>query len=164
MSARRLWPAVAAALGLGSAALAASPPSPDRIAADIQVQGAEAVVQRLFKHGDYDRVLGRIDSGASDWVALAPKLAPGTDAGTAEALPIALAFALPKNPAAVLAVLDPQSEILAPDSVCGVPFIEDTVKDIPGYIKRARAAVSKVADPGLQAMKTACLAALKPQP
>jgi hypothetical protein len=156
--------AIVAALSLGGAATAASPLSPDRIAAEIQAQGAEAVVQRLFKHGDYDRVLAKIDTGAASWVALAPKLAPGTDAGTAEALPIALAFALPKNPAAVLAVLDPQNEILAPDSVCGVPFIEDTVKDIPGYIKRARAMVSKVADPGLQAMKAACLAALKQQP
>ena len=147
------------ALGAGDAA-AGSPLTPAGIAAEIDAHGADAVVALLSKTNDYDRVLGHIDTGDVAWVALAPKLAPGTDAGTAEALPIALAFALPRNAPAVLAVLDPGSSILGPESVCGVPFIEGTVKDIPGYVRRAKAAVAKVSDPKLQASKTACLAAL----
>ena len=154
--------ALLVALSAGDAA-AAGALTPSDIAAEIDTHGAEAVVARLFKNGDYDRVLGHIDTGDASWVALAPKLAPGTDAGTAEALPIALAFALPRNAAAVLAVLDPGSSILDPESVCGVPFIEDTVKDIPGYVRRAKAAVAKISDPKLQVSKTACLAALGQQ-
>jgi hypothetical protein len=144
---------------IGTAAMAASALSPNAIAADIAAHGADAVVARLNANGDYDRVLGHIDSADSHWLALAPKLAPGTDAGTAEALVIALAFALPRNPGGVLALLQGKDAFAAAD-VCGAPFIEDTVKDIPAYVRRARAAVSAVNDLRLATAKAQCLAAL----
>jgi hypothetical protein len=71
-----------------------------------------------------------------------------------------LAYALPRNPRAVLSVLDANSAISAPENVCSAPFIEDTVKDIPGYVRRAKAAVSRVAGPRLREIKAACLAEL----
>jgi hypothetical protein len=46
------------------------------------------------------------------------------------------------------------------DDVCSAPFIEDTVKDVPDYIRKARAAVSAVNDASLVTAKSACLAAL----
>jgi hypothetical protein len=121
------------------------------------------VVDRLWKSGDYSRVLDHIDTGASAWVALAPKLAPGTDAGSAEGLAIALAYALPKNPRAVLSVLDPDSKVIAPANVCSAPFIEDAVNDIPGYVRRAKAAVSRVTALRLREIRTGCLAELGKQ-
>ena len=132
--------------------------SPEAIDRDIEQHGARAVVHRLLANGDYERVMDRIDTGDARYVALALKLAPGADAGAAEELPIALAFALPRNPRAVLAVLGPNG--FPVEDVCSAPFIEDTVKDIPGYIRRAERAVSAVDDPKLAKTRDACLTQL----
>ena len=75
-----------------------------------------------------------------------------------------MAYALPRNPQAVLSVLDAKSYVLEPERVCSAPFIEDAVKDIPRYVKRAKAAVSRVTAPPLQDNKAACLAALAKVP
>lgn len=143
-----------------TAPAAAASLSPGRIAEDIAAHGAQAVVARLAAHGDYDRVLGHIDAGEGPWIALAPQLSPGADAGNAEALVISLAFALPKNPAAVLAVLSGKDGFPI-DDVCGAPFIEGTLRDIGAYVRKAEAAVSRVTTPALQDAKKACLAQLQ---
>lgn len=153
------WAVMVLAVVVSTPALAAPQLTPETIAADIAAHGAGAVVAKLAKNGYYDRVLGHIDKGEAEWVALAPKLAPGTDAGWAEALSISLAFALPKNPKAVLALLVGK-DAFAADDICSAPFIEGTIKDVPGYIRRAKAAVAKVSDPSLQSAKAACLASL----
>ena len=158
------WIIFALALAAGTDAFAATALSPERIARDIEADGAKAVVDRLWNSGDYDRLLNHIDKGTPAWVALAPKLAAGTDAGASEELTIALAYALPRNPQAVLSVLDAKSYVLEPERVCSAPFIEDAVKDIPRYGKRAKAAVSRVTAPPLQDNKAACLAALAKVP
>ena len=99
--------------------------------------------------------------GGSQWVALAPGLAPGADAGSAEGLGISLALALPKNPRAVLAAIDPANgHVLGAGRVCGMPFIEDTVKDRPAYRRRALRAVRGVSDRSLANARAACLSAL----
>ena len=123
----------------------------------IKLHGAKYIVDALSNQDRYEELLKHIDAGEADWVALAPELAPGTDAAAAEELAISLALGLPKNPAAVLSVLDPQIEPLAPERVCGVPFIEDTVKDIPGYIRRSQSALQRVQDVRLATRKTECL-------
>lgn len=123
----------------------------------IKSHGAKYVVDALSNQDRYEEVLKHIDLGESDWVALAPELARGTDAATAEGLAISLALGLPKNPAAVLSALDPQMEPLAPERVCGAPFIEGTVKDIPGFIRRSQSALQRVQDVRLAKRKTECL-------
>ncbi len=153
------WAMLVLAVAFSTSALAAAKLMPQTIAADIAAHGADAVVARLAKHGDYDRVLDHIDNGEAEWVALAPKLAPGTDAGYAESLIISLAFALPKNPKAVLALLIGKDAFQV-DDVCGAPFIEGTVKDVPAYVRKAKAAISRVTDAKLAGAKSACLAAL----
>jgi hypothetical protein len=86
---------------------------------------------------------------------------PGTDAATSEDLGISLAHALPLAPITVLRATDPKDgPTLGVSRVCGVPFIEDTVKDIAGYIHAAQLAVGKVATPELQAVKATCLTLL----
>lgn len=44
--------------------------------------------------------------------------------------------------------------------MCSVPFIEGTVKVIPAYIRRGKAAIAKVQNVALQDVKNACLVEL----
>lgn len=135
-------------------------PTPIQIDAALARYGARATVGALFDQRRWDFVSDRIGAGESPYVALAVKLAPGADAGTAEDLPIALAFALPRNAPAVLAVLAAPGAGFDVAEVCDAPFIEDTVSDIPAWRRQAAAAVRRVADRKLAAAKAACLAAL----
>ena len=134
-------------------------PQADRIEAAIRSEGARPVVRRLWKSGEYDRVLQGIADGNAGLIALSPELAAGADAGAAEGLGVSLARALPKNAPAVLAVLDPKRPALSVSRVCGLPFIEGTITDVALYRRQAEAAVQR-AD-GAPATKAACLAALR---
>ena len=136
----------------------AAHPTPAEIVRSLAEAGPRATVDALWAEGRWDWVSERIGAGDAAFVALAPRLAAGADAGTAEDLPIALAFALPRNAPAVLAAIEDGG--FDAGEVCGAPFIEDTVSDIPAYRRRAAAAVQAVADPKLADVKTACLAAL----
>ena len=132
------------------------------IAASIDQRGAKATIAVLAKADQWDQVADRMGSGDARWIALAPKLAPGSDAGSAEDLGIALAFSLPKNPQAVLAALDPANgHIIGVGRVCGMPFIEDTVKDRPAYRRLALRAVAGVSAPALSQRRAACLTELR---
>jgi len=134
-------------------------PSVRAIEASIRRDGARETVNALVDQNRWDYVSSRIASGEARWVALASQLAPGTDAGTAEDLPIALAYALPLNARAVLAVARTRTVDLT--DVCGVPFIEGAAPNIPAYKRRALAAVERVDDPGLAPFRAACLDALR---
>lgn len=150
--------ALIASHGVGAAA---SLPTPTRIEASVRQRGAQATMAILAEAGQWDAVAAKMGDGGSAWVALAPKLAPGADAGSAEALGISLAFALPRNPRAVLAAIDPANgHVLGADRVCGMPFIEDTVKDRPAYRRQALRAVARVSDRSLANARAACLSAL----
>ena len=135
-----------------------SHPTIAAIEAAIVRDGPPATVRRLFDQGRWDEVSGHIARGEPGWVALGGKLAPGTDAGTAEDLAISLAFALPRDAPAVLAVL--QAGAADVGDVCGAPFIEGTVRDVPAYVRRATAAVARVTARSLAATRAACLDAL----
>lgn len=150
-------------LALASPATAAprfaAHPTPTEIQASLARFGPRDTVNALFDQRRWDYVSDRIGAGEPPYVALAAKLAPGVDAGTAEDLPIALAFALPRNATAVLTAIRDGGFDVA--DVCALPFIEDTVDDRPGYQRRALTAVAQVADPKLAALKAACTAALR---
>jgi hypothetical protein len=133
----------------------------ERIAAEIRSEGAGSVVRRLWESGEFDRVLEAIASGNGKWVALSPDLAAGADAGAAEGLGVALAHALPRNAPAVLSVLDPSRPAISATRVCGIPFLEESVKDVSGYRRKAEAAVERVNVSSLQDRKAACKAALQ---
>jgi hypothetical protein len=130
------------------------------VASEIDAKGARTVVSQLYGDGTYSLVLDHIAAGEDEWVALAPRLAPGTDASTAEGLTIAMAEALPRNPAAVLTRIEFARGTLSSERVCGVPFIEGTPVDVPAYIRSAEAAVSAIRIPQLQAVKATCISAL----
>lgn len=157
------WSAVFAmmlAVVTGCATAGDLPRQAVKVDARITQVGAKAFLDSLSED-QLDELYGRIESGASEWIALAPRIAQGADAANAEGLTIELAFALPKNAKAVLSVITLHDDVvLGADRVCGMPFIEDTVKDPPAYRRKAVKAVRAVSDPGLQTIKQACLSAL----
>ena len=151
-----------------SACAAVTVPTASALNAEIDAKGPKEVVARLSaghpgpdEQNDWSRVTNQMALGRAAYIKLAPKLAPGTDAGTAEELEISLASALLKAPMTVLGVIDLKDEpLLGVSRVCGAPFIEGTITDLPGYRRRAKAAVSKVRAPELRVAKNACLTAL----
>jgi hypothetical protein len=165
---RVLWavPVTASlALALNAPPLAAQIPSAAALSAEIDTKGAKEVVNRLNSspaaangRNDWDRVTNQIWIGRSAYIRLARRLAQGTDAGTSEDLGISLAHALPLAPVAVLRVTDlGDRSTLGVSRICGVPFIEGTIKGLPAYIRAAQASVGRVAAPELQEVKGACL-------
>lgn len=159
-----------AALALTSSALAAAlfgagDPTAAQVAQAILSAGAKVTVDTLYQSGKWDGVVDRISKGGSDWIAVAPKLARGVDAGPAEDLGIALATALPRNAKGVLGVIDPNNgPVIGVGQVCSMPFIEETPRHLATYRRKSLAALAAVRDPALSAMKSACLAALKAAP
>lgn len=154
------------ALVLTSANAFATPaPSSRAILAEIMRIGAKATVEELSKGGrrtQFDSVLDRIGSGDPAWIALAPKLATGTDGEASEGLGIALAEALPKNPGAVLRTIDPGNPlILGPARVCGMPFIEPSRGFLRRYRTRALKALAQMRDPAVEQMKVTCISILR---
>jgi hypothetical protein len=148
-------------LSSGAAAVSSAGPteeSPGEIATDIHRDGARAVVMRLSSTDAFDKLLDHVSAGEDAWIALAPLLAPGTDAGTSEALSISLATALPKNARAVLEVLDPATLPLSVSAVCDVPFIEIPLAEARDYVRKATEAVSAVHN---VAQAEACLITLR---
>ncbi len=140
---------------------APQPLTADWVNAQLARQDAKTVVTQLDTQNRFEELLDNVGDGGSDWIQLAAKLAPGADAGSAEGLSMSLAFALPKNAPAVIAVLNSTSPALDAKNVCDAPFIEDMVEDIPGYLKQAQAAVQKITDPAVEPQKADCLAQLK---
>ena len=105
-------------------------------------------------------MLEHIGRGSNDWVALATRLAPGTDAASAEGLGIALARALPVNAAAVLRASSTQDGPVAVKRVCSIPFIETTRSYNATYTRRALSALGQVHDASLQTKRDQCRAVL----
>lgn len=129
----------------------------------IKSRGAHDAVSYLDKANELDYMLDQVGRGNSEWIAIALRIAPGTDAAAAEGLGISLARALPRNPPAVLRVMDLANEdgVLGVNRVCGVPFIETTRAYNDAYKRRVIPAVGRVRDPTLGAARMKCLARLK---
>lgn len=127
----------------------------------LDAHDAKYVVKILWGQERYDEFLENISAGKSDWISLAPKIAPGTDAGLSEDLGISLAYALPKTPAAVLKILDQSRHPISFKRVCSIPFIEPTKKFYTTYAREALSAVHNVIDEQLSKQKKLCLTVLK---
>lgn len=132
------------------------------VAADLNAAGPKATVAKLVEGADWERALEAISGGARDWIALTPLLARGVDGPHGVDLGIALASALPMAAGDVLAVVDLQrGPVIGVQRVCGLPFLPDTVPDLPGYVASARAAVSAVPPLALAKARTQCLQQLE---
>ena len=156
-------------LFLGAAFLASQAHSsitPSSVGRMIDYLGAKGTVDKLANSGpsgaqtdfgDFDKVLYAIATGDPRWLALVPRLEPGTDAGTAESLRIVVAKALPKNPAGVLRLIARKPSWR---SACSYPMIEPTRQETRAYFREALPAVKSVRDPALRAAKRICLSEL----
>ena len=140
--------------------------TPEAVASLVKEYGPKEAVHRLADRdpadtnsmfGDYDTVLEGVASGDPRWLALVSRLDPGTDAGTAEFLRIAVAEALPKNPSGVLRFT---SQLPWFRYACGYPMIEPTKKAMRGYFARTIPALKAVRDPALARAKRICLTEL----
>jgi hypothetical protein len=107
--------------------------------------------------GDFDKVLAGVGSGNRQWLVLVPKLEQGTDAAAAESLFIAVARALPKNPAGVLRLITAHPSWR---DACTFPMIEPSARETQKYFNTAIPAVKSVREPALQPAKKRCLAKL----
>ena len=147
---------------LAGPATAATTPTAAGLAASLRHDGAAATYARLLSTDTWDYVGERMGEGRSDWIALAPQLAPVADGAAAEDLGLGLAKSLPKNPVAVLGAIDPRNgPVIGVDRVCSIGFIEDTVKDLRAYKRSALRAVSSVRTVSLRKPRDACLRVLK---
>lgn len=121
---------------------------------------AKHVVRILWDQERDVEFLDNIASGKSDWISFAPRIAPGTDGAASEDLGISLAYALPKNPKAVLKVLDKKDWTISFERVCSIPFLTPTKKFYTSYAREALLAVRNVIDKQLREQKKLCLIVL----
>jgi hypothetical protein len=156
------FPVLVLAILIAPAADAASAPTPAGIAARLDRSDAKTVVNDLDAKHQLDGVLAQIGRGSTAWVELAPRLASGTDAASAEGLSISLAQALPANPVAVLrAVGADDNSVTGVKTVCGLPFVDGTRATVLAYRRRALAALSRVQEANLLAKRDQCSATMK---
>ena len=124
----------------------------------IAKQGAKTVAARLNGGkgiATWNYVEDRVASGSILWLNIAVLLKPYTDAGIAEGLDNSVADALPKAPEQVVGML---GETFHADRICsGAQFIEVPKKTVLDFLKRARRAVQKIADPTLTKKRDSCL-------
>ena len=138
-------------IGLTAPAVAEEPttviPKPltaDWVMQEIAKHGPKHAVTVMWDQKRYSELLGNISAGKGEWIALAPKIVSGTDAGASEGLGISLAEALPKNPKAVLGILDQSKATLSSGRVCSIPFIEPEKDFLESYAKSALAAIEEI--------------------
>lgn len=121
--------------------------SASQFAASVPKGGPRAAVESLVAGGDWPRVLGAIRNGSADWIALAPELAKGSDAAHGAELTAALAAALPRAPADVLAIADPRrSPVLGVQAICSAPAGSYPPAERAQYLASANEALELLPD------------------
>ncbi len=158
-------PVLLAALVCSGRVTAAVPPSAADVSRALDHGDARAVVMQYEREDRFDALLDRIAIGDEGLIALAPRLAQGTDAANSEGLRIALAKALTRAPARVLdatiraargsegQVVDTPIDL---QKVCSVPFIEPTAQFLSDYRLAAQRALSTVRDARLKDAAATC--------
>jgi hypothetical protein len=155
MAGRTMLAATIVAASMPSTVMAAAP-DPMVMDQEIGRVGGDAVVAGLFQSGQWGVVESHISAGDQAWVRIAGELmhTPPGCASCAESLPISLAFALKRNPAAVLTVLGAGRDI---ERVCGMPFIEPPAGFAKAYFTEAMESLRTVSDPGLASRREECV-------
>jgi hypothetical protein len=140
---------------------AGAPVTPAEVAAMLAKQTPQQTVNALYGTGENSRwttVARGIARGEEAWLALAPQIAKGTDAGTSDEFAMAAQDALTTNPAGTLRLL---SQIEMGAGACAENGFEVSAEQASAFHQTAITAVEAVSDPALQKIKTECLAALR---
>jgi hypothetical protein len=139
--------------------------SPEALLAEIDRLGAHTVVSELYEDDvRWNAVKAGVASGSRAWLEVARRLKREAEtSGPGQELTEAVAAALERAPARVLAVLDGQS--FDADDVCSLNTLEDSLG--PEFnaalrtVERRERAVAAVADRAVAARKRDCLGFLR---
>ena len=137
---------IPAILSLSFAVSASPQVTAPELTQQITTQGAKTVIANLYKDNEYQwqYVLTNIGSGETSWLTVASRLAPGSDADSAESLATAVATAIPHNPAGVLTILKDGGLPLSIENVCSLPFYSIKKPEFNQYIVDSIQALYKV--------------------
>ncbi len=136
--------------------------TPDSIRAMLATQSPAEVVRAIDNTDEENNpwlgVLDQIETGNQDWIDLVPLLAPGTDAGMAADLVVALSRTLKTNAPAVLKLIaDGQFTV---DDICIDNDIEVPLEDYIAFLDKIIVPVAAVLDPSLRDVRNQCLHAI----
>ena len=144
---------------------AAAPGSPEALLEEIDRLGARAVVSELYEDDHrWDAIRAGVTSGSKAWLEVARRLKREAEtSGAGQDLTEAVAAALERAPAHVLAVLDGKS--FDADDVCSLNTIEDSLgsdyRAALRTVERRERAVASVTDTTVAARKRDCLGFLR---
>jgi hypothetical protein len=127
--------------------------SAEIVLSEIKLGRAPNVAKRIDADESFGRsVINGIATGDSAWLDVAGQLTPAS-ATAAASLTIALASALPRSPARVLALLGRKYPV---GDVCGIPFLRPDSALVTAYHQESVAALTKVRTEPLTKVRDAC--------
>jgi hypothetical protein len=127
------------------------------VLSEIKLKGAADVAKRIDADESFGRsVMNGIATGDSTWLDVAGQLTPASASAEAT-FSIALASALPRSTARVLALLGSKYPV---EDVCGIPFLKPESTLVTSYHDEAIAALGRVRSDSLTQVRDACRAAL----
>ena len=131
---------------------------PESILSQIEKKGATQVVQDLYDDGKaWSIVLQQIGTGKPEWINVANKLRPGTDAGSSSMLDVAMFIALENSPALVLETCNFDLEfVCSANFLIDYPLNEEALK----MIERRKISLSKITDSSLYVKRDSCITGL----
>lgn len=135
--------------------------TPAEVEQMLGAQNPREVVTALYGNGEnsrWDTVASGIAKGDPAWLALAVRLAQGTDAGTSDDFAIAAGDALTTNPTGALRLL---SQIEMGVGACTENGFEVPAEQARIFFQTARASLDQVTDPALRALKDSCINQLR---
>lgn len=131
--------------------------APQLLLSEIRLGGAERVAARLDTDVRFGQtVMDGIATGDSLWLEVARHLEPRSAAAEAS-MAIALAAALPRNPDAVLSLLDRRHRA---GDVCGMPLLDGNAEAVTAYYASASAALARPRPASFAPTALECAAAL----
>jgi hypothetical protein len=148
--------AIAAMLACVLTASAASPgnSSPEMLLQRIGQQGGRQTLAELWQDRQaFEGVLNGIATGEPQWLEVARRLRPFSDAGASESIDEAVARALPKRPRGVLSLV---GHGFALEHVCTSPFIEPGAGVAEAYEQKTLAVLAEVREPQLVRLAQDC--------
>jgi hypothetical protein len=131
------------------------------VAAMIERDGPQKAVAALWGEGadnGWEAVMRGIARGEPAWLALAPAIAKGADAGASTGLAMASQDALTTNAAGALRLM---SQLGDGGAGCTYESYEDPPEQSRAFYAAATAEVEAVTEPALQKTRDACLAQLR---
>ena len=146
--------------GVAHAAQGKEPIAPQQVQGLCREKGAVQAVQWLTAKGGslWQHAMEQVGAGNEEWLAVVPCLTFGADAGYATDITVALATALPVNPAGVLRL---EAAHVSVKWACSFPFIEPEPAFTARYAAQTVGALEAITDAALQDDARICVQRLQ---